>query len=129
MGWMESTLEEFGQQIGVADLAFGSQGVAHLQGSDGGFIAIEAARRGPLDEVLVYLGTPLGFEAAAHVREALDRVHFSNAGAWDLQIGTQGQGPETALIVLTRIAEREFTLQSLNAAIEYIRRWTETITS
>jgi len=129
MGWVESTLQEFGRQIGVSDLGFGSQGVAHLQRADGGFLAIESARRGPYDEVLVYLGHPLGFNAGELVRGALDRVHFSHAGAWDLQIGTQGQGSDTVLIVLTRIPERAFTLQSLNAAIEHISRWLEAITS
>lgn len=129
MSWVNDTLAEFGQRMGLPALAFGSYGVAQLESDTGNLLAVEPVRRGNTDEVLVYLGRPLGFQAPRAIRAALAKAHYTEAGALDVQIATRGQGSQTVLFALTRIAEREFTPQSLERALDYLEQWLDTLPS
>ena len=68
MSWVNDTLSEFGRRMGLELLGFGEHGVAQLVFQSGAVLAVEPVRRGEIDEVLVYLGRPLGFEAARLTR-------------------------------------------------------------
>lgn len=128
MSWVHETLAEFGrQQLGLPELGFGTHGVAQLQLQAGGLLAVEPVRRGDEDEVLVYLGRPLGFDGAALQRKALAKAHFSGADALPVQVALQGSPPDQLLLMLVRLPEREFTLQSLGHAVDYLGRWFEAL--
>lgn len=128
MNWVHQTLAEFGQTLGIPDLDFGSHGVARLQMQSGAWYAVEPARRGEKDEVLVYLSLPCGFDSQRIVQRALKQIHYQHElGRWPLQIAFQGVGPEAALIVLTRMSDRSFTLQSLTDAFDFLERWANSV--
>lgn len=128
MGWIEDTVADFGRRIGLPGLDFGTHGVAQLAFDSGALLAVEPVERGGRGEVLVYLARPLGHEAPRLVRAALKRAHFDQAGAMDVQIGTRGQGPDTLLVALTRVPEREFTPQALERALDHLNRWLDSLT-
>ena len=128
MGWIEDTVADFGRRIGLPELDFGTHGVATLSFDSGALLAVEPVQRGACGEVLVYLGRPLGYDAPRLVRAALKRAHFDQAGSMDVQIGTRGQGPDTLLVALIRLPEREFTPQALERALEYLNRWLDSLT-
>jgi type III secretion system chaperone SycN len=127
VSWVHETLAEFGRQLGLPDLGFGAHGVAQLQLQSGGFLAVEPVRRDQADEVLVYLGRPLGYEAAATVRRALARAHHSAAEPLAVQVAVRGEGPDAVLVMLVRLPERDFTLQSLGQTVDALGRWYEAL--
>lgn len=127
MGWIEQTLADFGYQLGIEGLDFGPHGVAQLQLASGGFIAVEPVRRGQVDEVLVYLGRPVGHQAAPAVRLALSRSHWRQGGPLAVQVGLRGTGSEAHLLALVRLPERTFTAQSLAHAVDYLGRWLDDV--
>lgn len=126
MNWVHDTLAEFGRELGLTDFGLGTQGVAQLKMQSGALLAVEPVRRGKVasvDEVLIYLGQPLGFEATALRRRALKKVHFSHGGPFALQIASRGEGPQAMLLMLVRVPERAFTRQTLGHVVEYLDRW------
>lgn len=127
MSWVNDTLAEFGRRLGIASLGFGAHGVAQLALPSGGWLAVEPVQRGDADEVLVYLGHPLGFDAPRRLRQALERAHFGHGGAFPVQLASRGQGAQTVLVALTRVPAREFTPQVLDQAFEALNRWVEAL--
>lgn len=126
MNWVHDTLAEFGRELGLTDFGLGAHGVAQLKMQSGALLAVEPVRRGKensVDEVLIYLGQPLGFEAATLRRRAMEKVHFSHGGPFSVQIATRGEGPQTMLLMLVRMPERAFTRQTLGHVVEYLNRW------
>ena len=126
MNWVHETLAEFGRELGLMDFGTGAHGVAQLRLASGALLAVEPVRRGKahgVDEVLIYLGEPLGFEAAALRRRALEKLHFSHGGPYPVQLATRGEGPQAMLLMLVRLPERAFTRQALGHVVEYLHRW------
>jgi type III secretion system chaperone SycN len=126
LNWVHDTLAEFGRELGLTDFGLGAHGVAQLQMQSGALLAVEPVRRGKVDsvdEVLIYLGQPLGFEATTLRRRALEKVHFSHGGPFAIQIATRGEGPQAMLLMLVRLPERAFTRQTLGHVVEYLDRW------
>src|SRR3569833_3734577 len=125
-GWVEDTLAQFGRQLGLPTFTLEPYGVAQLQLEAGGLLAIERART-PADDVLVYLGRPLGFDWAAVLRRAMRRAHSSSASPVQVQVAVQGDGPEGLLLMMVRIPEREFTPQTLSRSVEFLGRWSDEV--
>jgi type III secretion system chaperone SycN len=122
--WVQDTIAQFGQQLGVPALAIGSHGVAALELHNGGLLAIEPGRaRAP--EVLVVLGRPLGFDGGAALRKALAMAHHGAAATLPVQVAVRGEGPDALLLALARVPEREFNLQRLGQTVDFLLRWTE----
>ena len=123
MNWMQDTLEEFGRQLGLPALRLSDSGVAQLDLQAGGMLAIEPSPGG--EEVLVYLGRPLGFEGAAVLRSALEHAHHDAAHPVAVQVGVRGSGPEALLLVVARIPVAEFTVPALGRVADYLGRWSD----
>lgn len=129
MSWVNDTLLEFGRRMGLTDLDFGEHGVVQLVFQSGAVLAVEPVRRGELDEILVYLGRPMGFDAQRLTRKALAKAHFSEAGARDVQVARRGDVPDAMLYALTRMPERDITPQTLDHAFDYLSRWHDSLSS
>jgi type III secretion system chaperone SycN len=127
MNWVNQTLAEFGVQIGITDLSFGKHGVAQLILQSGGLLAVEPVHRGDIEEVLVYMGQPIGFDAEKKIRKALCNIHYLQNTQLPIQLATLGVGSDAMLIALVRISERDFTLPVLGHAFDYLNRWFEKI--
>ena len=126
MNWVHDVLAEFGRELGLVDFGTGAHGVAQLRLPSGALLAVEPLRRGKQtggDEVLIYLGEPLGFEAPALRRRAMGKVHFSHGGPYPVQVATRGEGPQAMLLMVVRLPERAFTRQALGHVVDYLHRW------
>lgn len=127
MDWIRDTLQEFGRQIGMGQLEFNRHGLLQLSFPSGGFLAVEPSQPGAPEEVLVYMGRPVGHRAAGLLRTALTRAHAVDGGAPFVQVGLRGDGPDAALIALARLAERSFTPQTLSMTVQYLDRWLDEV--
>ncbi len=127
MGWVDDTVAEFGRSVGIPGLRFSEHGNLQLKFATGGLLVIEPVRRGDTDEILVYLGEPLGFNGARRVMLALSKVHFGNVGVRDVQIAVRGEGADALLLALIRIPEREFTPQNLGQAMDFLHQWLSSV--
>lgn len=126
MNRIRDTLDQFGQQIGLA-LGPGTSGATQLQLAAGGVLVIEpvepAIGRG--GEVLVYMGRPLGFDGGSVIRAALARAHHAAGSILPVQVAVRGDGPDALLVALVRMPIAEFTVQALNRAAEFLGKWTD----
>ena len=129
MSWVNDTLSEFGRQLGLTDLNFGEHGAAQLVFQSGALLAVEPVTRGDIDEVLVYVSRPVGFNGPRLLRQALVKAHFKEAGVLDIQVSTRGQGSDLALLALVRMPARNFTLQTLDHAFDYLNRWHDSLSA
>ncbi len=128
MSWIKDTLNEFGQQIGVDGLSFGSHGVAQLVFESGAMLAVEMSSRHHGDEdVVVYLGRVVGFSASAVARRALERCDLIHGGALAVQAALHGQGAETMLIAAVRVPADQFTCQELYRIVDSLNGWHEEV--
>ncbi|WP_374608481.1 hypothetical protein [Diaphorobacter nitroreducens] len=121
--WIQDTLAQFGQQLGLPDLSLGEGGAAELSLQAGGMLAVEPAPQ--TGDVLVYLGRPIGFDGPTVLRNALARAHHGMGGVLPVQVALRGDGPEALLLVLARIPERDFTLAALSRVVDYLGRWSD----
>lgn len=123
MSWIEEAVAEFGAQIGMLGLGFDARDTVQLQLQSGTTVGIER-REG---EILVYTSQLLAFEEESLKLKALRHADFRDhpnvLKSWPLQIGMSGSGLETALIILTRIPERQFTVVTLNQVLDHLNRW------
>ena len=129
MSWVNDTLQEFGHQMGLKELGFGEHGVAQLVFHSGSVLAVEPVQRGDNSEVLVYLSRPLGFDGPQRLRSALSKAHFRQAGMLDVQVAVRGQDPDALLLALIRFNARDFTLQALDQAFDYLNRWHDSLST
>ena len=127
MSWVNDTLLAFGRQLGLETLAFSTHGVAQLEFQSGAVLSIEPVQRGDTDEVLIYLSRPVGFAAPQLMRQALHHAHFKEAGVLSVQVALRGQGAEAGLIALVRLPARDFTLQALDQAFNYLNHWHDSL--
>ena len=123
MNWVHETLSEFGRQLGLAGFALGTHGVAQLRLASDGLLAVEPVQRGTIDEVLVYLARPLGYEADELRLRALEKVRATRQGPYPVQVATRGDGPQAQLLMLVRLPERAFTLPTLMHVVDYLEHW------
>ena len=111
---LQSAIEEFGQRIGMANLAVEPEGVAALDISGLGRLYLEISSKSGHEELLVYLAKPVPPHDHDVARRALTFCHYSHAHAMPFWAGLH----KDDLVVLTRFSEREATGQALeNAAI------------
>ncbi|MFC4160061.1 type III secretion chaperone SycN [Chitinimonas lacunae] len=115
MNWLDATLNDFGRQLGLADLRFDQQGVVQLGFSDQGSLGIE--RRD--DEVLIYLVRPLDYHDATLAERALKLVERRQGWRFPVQTGSL---PEQRLLFLTRLPHAAFTLPALEEALQLLDR-------
>lgn len=121
--WIDDTLGQFGEQLGLPGLCLGAHGVAQLELQAGGLLAVEPAPGGA--DVLVYLGRPLGFDGSTVLRQALARAHHAAAHPTPVQLAVRGDGPDALLLVLVRVPAQEFSVHALGRAVEYLGRWSD----
>lgn len=129
MDWLDNTLTEFGQQLGLPDLRLNTQGAVRLALESGKQLSLEPLLQNGHQEVLVTLGLPVGHAAAAHAQAALQMAHAESFPPLDIQLALSGQGADTLLIATTRLPARAFTVPALSGTVHTLDRWLDSVTS
>lgn len=114
MNWVEQVVGEFGQRIGLPQLALDERGSIHLETMDESSLGIFFVSDSPQPEVVVYRSIPATYLGATHYCAALQSANFRNPQPWPLQAACD----QRELIVAMRIPERSFMVSSLERALE-----------
>ncbi len=127
MNWLKDTVSEFGRQVGITALDLGTHDSVQLTFASGTILAVEPVLRVEEEEVLVYLGRPVGHQIASLLRIAMTKAHMANGGTLPVQVLMRGSGPEAMLLALVRLPRRSFTPQALTQAVDYLGRWLDQV--
>jgi hypothetical protein len=74
MDWLDTTLAEFGRQLGLPDLRLNAQGVVRLALESGKQLSLEPSLQNGHQEVLVAMGLPVGHAASQHAQTLVDAI-------------------------------------------------------
>ena len=113
MNWIEQTITEFGNSIGMPALAFDATLSLRLKMQDERCIFISHLPLLAIPEVLVGRSTAMRYRSPENLRSALRLVDFRNPASWTLQAAASDQ----EFILLMRIPERAFVLSVLEKAL------------
>lgn len=114
MDWIATTIDAFGQTLGIAGLSLDDDGVLAMEMEGGAELAIQDLR--PLDtpELLVALTKACSGEREASLRAALRLGDFRRAGQWAVQVGLDGD----ELSIGIRLPVGAVMLSSLEEAVD-----------
>ena len=111
---LEHEIAQLGRRMGIADLAFSSEGIMAIDITGMGRVYFE---RKP-EELLVYLARPVPAHDSGMPRRLLAACHHEKAHPVPLSGGLHnGQA-----ILLTRVAERSVTATALENCMNYLAR-------
>ncbi len=113
MSWVEQTISEFGNSVGIDALSLNDAGIVTLQFERLGALYIERREA----ELLVYLVRELSHPDADTFREALLVCHHQRRHPFPIHAGLRG---ENHLVLLARIPETDFILPNLESAIHLL---------
>ncbi len=113
MSWVDQTVSEFGQTLGMSDLAFDNNGLIQLAFERSGTLFLERAD----NEVLAYLVRQVPSTSTAVFRRALSSCHYEHQHPVVIQAGLRG---DSELTFLARIPESDFQLPLLERVFQLL---------
>lgn len=118
MDWIAQTITAFGQGIGLADLALGTDNRLLLEMQSGGTMEIVYVPEVPAGQVVVIRSRPLDRDASRVAAQALRMTDFRQAADWQVQAGLR----DNHLLLAMRIPERAFVLNVLQQALAELQK-------
>ena len=113
--WIDSAVGEFGRSAGLGSLSLGDKGVAALSFQNGLTLSFEYA----FDSLYVAMTIPVRLDAATAAR-LLGYAHPEARLGFRLRTGYLAKSERAVFAV--RLADRDVTLPSLNAAFSQLWR-------
>lgn len=123
MTWVDDTLSEFGRSLGLPGLVLDANGVAHMALGPGGVLGIQAVVRGDCNEIIVFMGRPVGPGQDGLLHRALSHALFRTTVPFAVQVALRGTGTDTLLLAAIRLPDRQFTPNRLAHAVEFLTHW------
>ena len=111
--WVDRTLEEFGQSIGMPGLRFNDQGVVMLTFERMGTLFLERHE----EQILMYMVRKAEHAPLAVFRRALGLCHYQENQPFELHVGLRR---EDDLVFLVKIPEQEFILPTVERALQFL---------
>jgi type III secretion system chaperone SycN len=116
MDWIASTVDAFGQALGIQGLSLDGDGLLALQLEDGAELAIQDLRSAGAPELLVALTKVCSRDPVSALRAALRASDFRHSPHWTLQVGLDDQD----LVVGVRLPIGSVMLSSLEDAVDHV---------
>ncbi len=116
MNWIDQTVAEFGESIGIPALALDAQNQVCMELQSGGEIRIDYLSEPPFSEIVVSRSQPLEPEYSTQLREALRLTDFRCSDRWAVNATVYND----QLVLGMRIPEREFELNVLEDALSQL---------
>ena len=113
--WIESVVSEFGRAAGLRNLALNERGAAAVSFEDGSVLRLEYA----FDSLAVVVTVPSRLDPST-ARRLLTCAHPAAHHQFKLRAGWLQK--TSSAVFATRLADREVTLPSLNAAFAELWR-------
>lgn len=113
MELVDTVIQEFGQQMGVPDLDASKSTVMSFVFEKRGVLFIEKSH----EEVLIYLARKIEFVDHELCEKILKLCHYDNDFSLFMSASFKDQDK---LIVMTRVASKDFNLQIIDRAIDQL---------
>lgn len=114
MDWVASTIDAFGQSLGIQGLSLDEDGLLAMNFEDGAELALQDLRAQGTSELLVSLTRACTGNPEAALRAALRRSDFRRSPNWTVQVGLD----ERDLLVNIRLPIGAVMLSSLEEAVD-----------
>lgn len=113
MSWIADAIAEFGQSIGIPELALSAGGRLRMSQESGGYVGMVhlAELRSPV--LMVCRSSALAYQAATQLAHALQLTDFRRGRPWPLQVAVSGG----QLYLALRLPERSVTRAALDQAV------------
>ncbi len=118
MDWSEHVVREFGQQIGISNLALIPGKRVQLDVDDGTRIGMISLTTIPIPELIIYVTCETLYISPELLKKILQISRYRSSVDWPLQAGHS----ERRLFFAFRIPERSVSLVSINEAIKSLRK-------
>ena len=118
MNWIDQSILEFGNSIGIASLRFDADGALRLGTESGGAIELHYQREFDPPVVLAMVSEPAGFSRSARLRAAMRLANFRRQPALSLHVALDGD----QLVLATRLDERSFSQPALESTLDLLDR-------
>lgn len=118
MDWVASTIDAFGQSLGIQGLSLDGDGLLAMNFEDGAELAIQDLRAQGAPELLVALTKACTDSPEAALRAALRRSDFRRSPNWTVQVGLD----ERDLLINIRLPIGAVMLSSLEDAVDHALR-------
>lgn len=125
MSRLAAVLQQFGETVGIPDLAFNAQGQAVFRTEHGRLLGLEHVRH----EILVYAALPVRYDSGDWLRRACKRAHHTRSGDWPVQPALREYDGTPHLLALVRLPEQELTEHRLRHTLEYLSGWLDALGS
>lgn len=119
MGQMEQVLAEFGQDIGVPELAPSPDGHVQLRLASGALLG--ASTQG--EEVVLHYAEPVPYDAAVLAFKAMRRAGRTESAADPVQTGLRTTARGEWLVVATRLPLDRFSAREVHRISSYLQSW------
>ncbi len=113
MRWVNQTIAEFGQNIGIQGMALAEGGELQLVTEDGGSIGLIHAGELHPPQVIIYRAISLNYLTAGQLRKAMQLADFRLPRPSQVQTACS----DKHLIIAIRFPERSFITSSLEEGI------------
>jgi len=120
MTWIDDAIHRFGQNLGIGDLGFSTDGVLCMSFEKRGTLFIEKAD----EDILVYLVREANLHADGVFLNALASCHYREGLPFSVNPGFK---EENQLAFIARIPETEFSLPALETALETLTHLHDTL--
>lgn len=114
MDWVASTIDAFGQSLGIQGLSLDEDGLLAMNFEDGAELALQDLRAQGTPELLVSLTKACTGSPEAALRVALRRSDFRRSPIWTVQVGLDGRD----LLVNIRLPIGAVMLSTLEDAVD-----------
>ncbi len=114
MDWIATTIEAFGQSLGMAGLSLDEEGLLAMDTEDGAELAFQDLRAQGTPELLVVLSKAVPGPREAAVRAAFRLADFRQSNPWAVQASLDGE----ELVIAVRMPIGAVMLSSLEEAVD-----------
>lgn len=119
MGRMEQVLAEFGQDIGLAELAPGAGGEVQLRLESGALLGFSAYA----GEAVLHYAEPVPYGAAALTFKAMQRAAQTDSASDRVQVGLRTTAQGDWLVVASRLPLHQFSASEVHRIGIYLQSW------
>jgi len=125
MRWINETVAEFGNSIGIRTMRLDDSGQLRLNAGDGSHIGILYVNTVSPAEVVLYRSISLDYLGSDQFRKALRLADFRHTRPWQIQAGCNSR----QLILSIRYPERSFIVSALGTGLEILDELMRSIAS
>lgn len=116
MRWINDTVAEFGNSIGIPSMRLDNSGRLRLNAGDGSNFGIVYISTVTPAEVILFRAISLDYLTPDHFRKALKLADFRNLRQWQIQVGCNRK----QLVLAIRFPERAFIVSTLGEGLEML---------